>query len=234
MKLAIMQPYLFPYLGYFQLIAAVDKFVFYDDVNFIKNGWINRNRLFLAGEVRYVTVPLADASSFSKINQILVQPRSTGWPRKLLETVRHSYCRAPYFGVVQSMLSEIFLTDDRRVAELAKGSVIAVSKYLGLRTRFVMSSAMYKNSHLGGVERVFDICRREEASQYVNLPGGSDLYDHQSFASRQLTLRFIEPKLTPYRQFSAQFCSSLSVLDVLMFNDRETARAMLYTDETPQ
>ena len=73
MKLAIMQPYLFPYLGYFQLIAAVDKFVFYDDVNFIKNGWINRNRLLISGKVNYITIPLSGASSFLKINQVLVQ-----------------------------------------------------------------------------------------------------------------------------------------------------------------
>jgi hypothetical protein len=226
MKLAIMQPYFFPYLGYFQLIGAVDKFVFYDDVNFIKNGWVNRNRLYLAGDVRYITVPLSGASPFEKINQVAVQ-RGHDWRRKMLESVRHSYSKAPNFKSVNELLSAVVLADEHRIGELAKKSVIAVCRYLGLETEFVMTSAIYANESLSGSERVLDICDRETAHDYINLPGGRTLYDQETFHSRGIELHFTQPRLTPYKQFSQEFHAGLSMLDVLMFNSRAAAASML-------
>ena len=229
MKLAIMQPYLFPYLGYFQLAAAVDKFVFYDDVNYIKNGWINRNRLSLAGEVRYITIPLAGASSFLKINQILVQKHSL-WQRKIIESVRHSYSKAPKFTDVSNLFSEVLLADECCISEIAKRSVVAVSRYLGLKTQFVMSSSRYGNAHYVGSDRVLDICQQENATNYYNLPGGKNLYNDEMFHANGITLRFIKPNLGLYRQFSGEFIPGLSIIDVLMFNDRDIARELLTTE----
>jgi hypothetical protein len=229
MKLAIMQPYLFPYVGYFQLVAAVDKFVFYDDVNFIKNGWINRNRLVLSGNVNYFTFPLSGASAFSKINQIIVKGEGR-WRRKISESLRCSYSKAPNYALVNQMFSEIIFSDEISMSELAKRSIISVSNYLGFATEFVMSSSCYENSDLRGCERVLDICCKEGASHYYNLPGGRELYDSALFASKGINLCFIEPKFIQYRQLSEEFHPGLSIIDMLMFVNREFLREMLYAE----
>jgi hypothetical protein len=231
MKLAIMQPYFFPYIGYFQLVAAVDRFVFYDDVNFIKNGWINRNRLYLGGAVRYITVPLSGASPFLKINQVDIQ-EGEGWRRKLLESVRHSYSKAPYFAEVNALLSDVLLSQSQKISDMAKQSVIDVSNYLGLQTEFIHSSTGYQNQSLSGAARVLDICAHEQAREYHNPPGGRELYSEEEFAKQGLKLSFIEPKLPSYKQFSDEFQPGLSILDVLMFNSPETARSMVQGQAT--
>jgi hypothetical protein len=226
MKLAIMQPYFFPYIGYFQLVAAVDKFVFYDDVNFIKNGWINRNRLYLGGAVRYITVPLSGASPFLKINQVDIQD-GEAWRRKILESVRHSYSKAPYFDAVNSLLSGVLLSETTKIGELAKKSVVDIAAYLGLQTEFVHTSTVYQNQSLSGSARVLDICAQEQAQEYHNPPGGRDLYSEREFRERGIKLSFIEPTLARYKQFADEFMPGLSILDVLMFNSPEAVRAQM-------
>lgn len=221
-----MQPYLFPYIGYFQLVAAVDKFVFYDDVNYIKNGWINRNRLVIAGAVRYITVPLSGASPLLKINEVQVQPREK-WLGKLLESIRHAYSKAPRYRDVNELIRSILQARFDCISELASHSVIEVSRYLGLGTEFGHSSALYGNADLHGVERVLDICVREGATEYLNLPGGKSLYDAHAFERRGIKLAFIEPNLSPYPRLGAVFEPGLSILDVLMFNEADEARQML-------
>ncbi|KHD11749.1 WbqC-like protein [Candidatus Thiomargarita nelsonii] len=231
MKLAIMQPYLFPYLGYFQLISAVDRFVFYDDVNFIKGGWINRNRLFLSGGIRYITIPLSKASPFLKINEVVVQEHNL-WRRKMLESVRQSYSKAPYFTSVYNIFREVLFADEKKIATIAKLSVISVSEYLELKVRFVNSSSCYNNSNLTGMERVLDICRLENADDYYNLSGGRLLYDDKIFKLNNINLNFVEPHLKLYAQFSDKFYPGLSIIDVLMFNDVNAVREMLNAEES--
>ena len=210
------------------MVAAVDRFVFYDDVNFIKNGWINRNRLFLAGDVRYITVPLSGASSFLKINEVVVQPGDV-WRKKIIESMRQSYSKAPYFNDVKSLVSEVLLLEENKIANLAKASIVAVCNYLGLDTQFVMTSTIYENTNLNSAARVIDICRQEKADDYYNLPGGKELYDESLFKSNGIDLYFVESHLKKYQQFTADFHPGLSIIDVLMFNDREAARNMLVT-----
>ena len=226
MKLAIMQPYFFPYIGYFQLIAGVDKFVFYDDVNFIKNGWINRNRLYLSGDVRYITVPLSGASPHQKINQVQIQ-MNDNWRKKMLESIRHAYSKAPYFTDVFALLTHVLSARDECIATLAKKSVVAVSNYLGIKVQFVDSSDIYQNADLNGAQRVIDICLNESASHYYNLPGGKALYNSDEFTSKGVALGFINAKLKPYPQLSKEFAPGLSIVDVLMFNDVSSIREML-------
>ncbi|AOK45599.1 MULTISPECIES: WbqC family protein [Burkholderia] len=226
MKLAIMQPYLFPYVGYFQLAASVDAFVFYDDVNYIKNGWINRNRMLLDGRPHYFTVPLAGASPSQKIADVRIQPPER-WRRKVLEALRHGYGKAPHYARVSELVGDVLCCATAHMSTLATRSVIEVCNYLGIDARFVMSSAGYGNDALKGAQRVLDICVRERAARYVNLPGGRTLYDDAAFAARGIALEFIEPNLEPYRQFGAEFVPGLSIIDVLMFNDATEARAML-------
>ena len=180
MKLAIMQPYFFPYLGYYQLVASADKFVFYDDVNFIKRGWINRNRILLNGRPHYLTVPLSHASQFLKINEIRIH-QDGEWDFRMLESIRYAYAKAPYFSQVSKLLREIMACGDEHIAPLAARSVVLVSEYLGLATKFVESSTIYGNADLAGSARVIDICLREKAKEYYNAPGGRDLYDEADF-----------------------------------------------------
>lgn len=214
-----MQPYFFPYVGYFQLIAKVDKFIFYDDVNYIKNGWINRNRLFISGAVQYITIPLNGASPFVKINEVLVLEQER-WKKKMLDSVRFSYSRAPYFKPVFELLRDVVISGSKSISEIAKSSVKSVSDYAGLDVEFVDSSSRYNNSDLSGAERILDICIKENAGSYCNLPGGKALYSGDAFSDRGVALEFLETELRPYRQFSDKFVQGLSILDILMFNDR--------------
>lgn len=221
-----MQPYLFAYLGYFQLVAAVDRFVFYDDVAFIRNGWINRNRWLLGGEIRYFTIPLRDASSFRQIREVQVA-QAGPWRRKLLASLRQQYGRAEHYEAVSQIVERVIATGESGIGALAKASVRACAQYLGLPAEFVDSSAGYGNAHLRGPARVLDICRREGATEYVNLPAGRALYDAQDFQRQGVALRILEPVPLRYRQGVEPFVADLSIIDVLMHNSARSVRRAL-------
>lgn len=227
MKLAIMQPYLFPYLGYFQLIHAVDKFVFYDDVNFINRGWINRNRLLLNGKAHYFTVPLSDASQFMAIKDIGIVSHNMRWKRKLLGTFRLAYKQAPYAGIGLQLIEDALSSEADSIATLARQSVMSVMQYLDLRREIVETSQIYANVHLGGQSRVLDICRQERASTYVNAPGGRELYIQEDFGREGVDLRFISGLLPAYTQGPWPFVPGLSILDIIMHCARQQILDML-------
>lgn len=226
MKLAIMQPYFFPYIGYFQLINAVDKFVFYDDVNYIKGGWINRNKLFLAGAVRYITVPLVGASPFEKINSTRVKIEEA-WINSMLSSVAQSYCKAPFYKPVSRILETVLASNNGCLADIARNSIITTADYLKLSTEFVSTSSVYGNNHLKGFERVVDICRIEKADEYWNLPGGRSLYSDVYFKENSIDLKFVDVQITLYQQNSTEFNPGLSILDVLMYNEPSKISATL-------
>jgi len=219
-----MQPYFFPYAGYFCLLAAVDRFVFYDDVHYIKSGWINRNRLLLGGEPSYFTVPVVNASCSTRISDVAIVANGK-WRRKMLESLRHGYSAAPHFGAVYELVQSVVFAKADSISELAKASVYAVAKYLEVDTHFVDSSSSYDNASLRGVERVLDICRREQATHYINLSGGRSLYEPECFRAAGLTLAFVDSKATPYPQFSVTFQPALSIVDLLMHNAPSQARS---------
>jgi len=228
MKLGIMQPYLFPYLGYFQLIAAVDKYVFYDDVTFIKQGWINRNAVLVAGKRHMFTVPLEDASSFTLIRDTLVDEHQyPQWRRKFLKTVAQNYKGAPCFEAAYAIVEGVLGPSEPGISRLATASVLAVAAYLQLPTTFVRSSAIYGNAELKGADRLLDICRQEKADTYYNAKGGRELYSKEAFAQRGVELRFLEAKEVRYAQFQEEFVPWLSIIDVMMFNSKETIQGFL-------
>lgn len=230
MKLAVMQPYFFPYLGYFQLLRAVDLFVIYDDVNFIKGGWINRNFILMNGQAQRITVPLVGASSFKTIAATRLAADRL-WRDKLLKTLRQAYSKAPHFDQVYALAEGVILSPCRSLAELAVGSIRAVANYLRLTTEIRPSATYYANDSLKGQTRILDICQRERAEAYYNLPGGEALYDRSAFSAAGVTLRFIHPGEPHYRQFGYTFVPRLSILDVLMFNPPETAHRFLASCE---
>ena len=224
MRLAVMQPYLFPYIGYFKLIAATNKFVFYDDVNFIKNGWINRNRLELSGSIKYFTIPLIKQSSFKKILNIETAPHAV-WRDSIRESIRHSYKKSPFFRQAIEIFDEATVSSN--IAEVAKNSVKLSANYIGLECNFVDSSTVYGNDTLSGQERILDICSRELAETYVNAPGGLELYDLNEFANRGISLEFLDPKLPIYSRGTGSEISGLSILDLLMYHSSSDIKNMI-------
>ncbi|OXB22903.1 hypothetical protein B0A80_14405, partial [Flavobacterium tructae] len=184
MSVAVMQPYVFPYIGYFQLIKSVDVFVFYDDVNFIKQGWINRNKILVGGKEFIFTIPLKEVSSFATIkkteinNQLLIK-----WKVKFFRTLEQSYKKAPYFNEIYKLIEDILEKEYISIAELAYESVISISKYLDLKTIFSFSSLDYVDTKLLDREsRLIEIVKRNKSSSYINPLGGKELYNKESFA----------------------------------------------------
>jgi len=173
-SIAIMQPYLFPYIGYYQLAASVHRLVFLDDVNYIKRGWINRNRLIFSGSPRYFTVPVSNASQFKKISDIEICP-ATNWQKKLCTSISQSYGKAPYFRSTFEAVNTVLNSGETRISEMAKMSIQVFSEMLDLPTKFVHSSSIYNNDALMGADRIIDICRKEHATLYYNLPNGAPL-----------------------------------------------------------
>ena len=225
MKLAIMQPYFLPYIGYFQLMSAADKFVVYDDVNFIQRGWINRNRILLNGREHLFVVPLRGASQNRRINEIALVAE-TSWREKLLRTVKHAYRQAPRFDEVFPLISDIVNFDEQNLARYVLNSLRTITSYLAIRSELIPTSAIYGNQSLRGQDRILDICRREQASLYLNLSGGRELYDPEQFRAHDITLRFLKPAEIKYDQFRSSFRPHLSIVDVLMFNPREKVKSV--------
>jgi len=227
--LGIMQPYFFPYIGYFQLLAAVDRFVIYDDVTFIKQGWINRNRVLINGEAVFFTVPLAHKSSSTAIRDTTISdaPEHRRWAEKLLKSFDNAYRRAPHFAETYPMLERVLSSATSRVAELAVESIRAVAERLEIRTPIVDTSSVYGNADLHGEDRVLAICRAAQATRYVNVQGGRELYSRERFAAEGVDLRFIQPRVIEYTQFGKAFVPWLSIIDVLMFNPVERVREYL-------
>lgn len=226
MKIAVMQPYLFPYIGYFQLMRAVDKFVILDDVTYIKSGWINRNRILANRKVLLFTVPIAAASS-NKLIQDLEIAEQRNWRDKLLKTIALAYKKAPCFEVVYPLIERIIRYPGRLLADYLVNSLTHLHRHLGLKTELVMCSRHYRNPSLRGQERILDICHRENAHEYINAPGGTTLYSASDFAGAGITLRFLRPRAIQYRQFGDEFVAWLSIIDVLMFNPLEQVRDYL-------
>lgn len=227
MRLAIMQPYLFPYVGYFHLIHAVDRFVVYDDVNFIKQGWINRNRILLNNEPHLFTMPLIGAGSFTPINEVELGAGYVAWRSKFLKTLTQGYRKAPYFESAMQVVERVLHPDRKNLSELLVASLRAVTDHVGISTEFVSTSANYDNKHLAGQERVLDICRKEGASDYVNPIGGVDLYSKTAFADQGVRLWFVRSRLNAYPQFGANFHPGLSILDAMMFVDQGELQRMM-------
>lgn len=225
--IAIMQPYLFPYIGYFQLINAVDTFVFYDDVNYIKQGWINRNKILVKGKEHIFTVPLRRASSNKLINQVGTF-KSIGVLDELLKILDHNYKRAPYFNEAIRIVKDLNAYQYKTISELSISSVKIISKYLELNTTFKVSSEDFSDTlELKKSERLISITKKSNNQIYINPTGGKKLYNKHEFESKGISLKFIENGIDSYQQFNNDFVPCLSILDVLMFNSIAETRKLL-------
>ena len=226
MKIAIMQPYFFPYIGYFQLIAAVDKFVVYDDVNYINRGWINRNNILINGVATLIQVPLSGASQNKLINEVEILNEAK-WKIKLLRTIELNYKKAPLFRAVYDLIQTQINIGHTHIAGLNVDSIQAVCKYLGIGTEIIPSSSQYQNKHLSGQDRILEICKVENANHYINPIGGMELYDRALFNENNIELNFLKSSAISYAQFNNEFEPYLAILDVLMFCEPEYIRTKL-------
>lgn len=218
-----MQPYFFPYVGYFQLINAVDVFVFFDDVNYIKKGWINRNHILGNHGRQRITLALTGASQNKLINEI-----ETGEDRsKLLKTIKHTYSKASEFSRVFPLLESIIVGSRSRLDHFLEDTIMAISSYLDLEPVWKTSSALEYSRTGGGQEKILSICEVLGAKHYINVPGGRELYDPRAFINKGFSLSFIAPQIDHYQQFSKPFEPGLSIIDLLMFNDPAAVREML-------
>jgi hypothetical protein len=248
MKLAIMQPYFFPYIGYFQAISAVDKYILYDNLNFIKKEWVNRNRYLEKNRNScYFHVPLKDKSSFKKIHEIELIGDDK-WKKKILNFLFFNYKKAKYFDDVYPLIEYVINYPTNKLTEINFQSIKSVCDYLNIKTEITTDNVKYNDieikltaENIDGkdfpdlklidwqrkVVRVLEICRIERANIYINAIGGINLYSKEVFLQNGIDLKFIKTKNIEYKQFDTDFVPDLSIIDVMMFNSPEEIRKLL-------
>jgi hypothetical protein len=228
MKLAVMQPYFLPYVGYFQLIASVDLFIVYDNIQYTKKGWINRNRFLRDGQAALFSIPLKDDSDTLDIRQ---RQLAASFSRdKLLNQMTAAYRRAPYYGQTFPLIERIVRCEETNLFMFLESSIIRTCEHLGITTEIRRSSTVPVDHGLRGQDKVLAICEALETGTYVNAIGGMDLYSRGAFESRGIDLRFIRSAPLQYAQLGGEFVPSLSIVDVLMFNPIEDVRAWVRTN----
>jgi hypothetical protein len=213
-----MQPYFFPYIGYFQLIHAVDEFVVYDAIEYTKKGWINRNRILVNGKDQYISLPLMQGSDTLHISQ---RQLAENWPaerKKMLNRIAAAYRKAPEFDSIFPELEKWLDSPERNLFRFLYDVLMRVIELLKLDTKIHISSQLDFDNDLKGEDKVIAITRALGASHYVNPAGGKELYSRERFSEHGITLSFLQTGAIKYDQFGGEFVPSLSIIDVLMFN----------------
>ncbi|WP_029232405.1 WbqC family protein [Butyrivibrio sp. VCB2006] len=225
MKIAVMQPYFFPYLGYWQLINHVDCFVVFDDVNYIKRGWINRNRI-LSEKKSYINLPLLAVSQNKLINAIEINQKDL-FSRRLSAIIHETYRNAPFYDETHVLLEKSLYLEKKILSYYLYDQIKIMCVGLGIETEIVLSSDIPKKEGLKGQDKILAICKKLGADEYINPIGGIDLYSGKFFVDNGVQLCFLKSKLTPYEQFGGEFIPALSIIDVLAFNGITGTRKML-------
>lgn len=216
MIVAIMQPYFLPYIGYFQLIGAVDRFVVYDNIKYTKKGWINRNRFLLDGRDEVFSLPLKKDSDSLDVRDRRLAPDFDR--AKLLNRLSAAYRQAPSYDAVFPLLRRIVECAEDNLFGFLLAALVDVCGWVDIRTPLVVSSTLAIDHGLEGQDKVLAICRELRATTYINAIGGRELYSREAFAAQGIELRFLQSRLCEYPQFGDAFVPWLSIIDVLMFN----------------
>lgn len=227
MKVAIMQPYFLPYIGYWQLISSVDTFVVYDNIQYTKKGWFNRNRLLENGHDRLFTIPIKKDSDYLDVNQRFLSADAAKENAHTLRIIQANYKKAPRYAEIYPLLERCFLCPKENLFEYIYNSLKLIADYLEIDTNIVVSSTIAIDHTLRAEQKVVAICKALNADTYINAIGGMALYDKQRFASQGLDLKFIKSRPIEYPQLGKPFVPWLSILDVLMFNDKSVVKRML-------
>lgn len=228
MKLAIMQPYFLPYIGYYQLIAAVDTFVVYDNIKYTKKGWINRNRMLRNGADATFSLPLKKgADSLDVVQRELASDFDRS---KLLNQFKGIYGRAPYFTQTFQLIERLIYFEENNLFRYIYHSIVEMCAHLGIATEIHISSEIVIDHELRAQEKVIALCRAMSAHTYINPIGGTELYSRKDFKDCGIELKFISAKPYEYPQFGAPFVPWLSIVDVLMFNPLDAVRTSIATN----
>jgi hypothetical protein len=228
MKVAIMQPYIFPYIGYFQLMNTVDTFVVYDNIEYTKKGWINRNRILVNGKDEYITLPLKKGSDFLQIKDRYL---ADGWEverKKLLNKILASYRKAPCFSEAFPVIEKAIMFEDTNLLNFIFNSLNLVKDYLEIKTTLIISSSISIDHSLKSENKVIEICKALKAAQYINPIGGVELYNKAVFKQEGIELSFLKTDNIIYSQYqNNNFVSFLSMIDVMAFNTKDAIKQML-------
>ena len=227
MKVAIMQPYFFPYIGYFQLINAVDVFVIYDSIEFSKKGWINRNRILINDKDCVFTLPLKKDSDFLNVNQRELSDNWNADKIKLLNKIKEAYRKAPFYDDVIRIFEEALHYENKNLFSFIKNSLIKTLDYLEIITKIVQSSEIDFDNSLKNQDKVIAICNALNAKSYINPIGGLELYDKDIFKANGIELQFLKANPITYQQYGSQFVMFLSIIDVMMFNSVEEIKQFI-------
>ena len=222
----IMQPYFFPYLGYFQLIHAADVFVAYDEVQYMLGGWVNRNRVLSDHRPLWFTLPVARDAIERPISARRYADSDGRVRARLLRTLQN-YRRAPHFDAAMAVIEPLLANPEENVAAYNLHLLRALSAHLGIGTRILSASDLPSFADLRGENRVIALCQALGADTYVNSIGGVSLYSREAFARAGIELKFLRSEAGPYPQFGREHVASLSIIDVLMFNDAASISRML-------
>lgn len=225
MILGIMQPYFMPYIGYFQLLNAVDKYVIYDNAKYTKKGWINRNRILQNNKDTLISISVEKDSDYLDIKDRSVADSFD--KKKLINQIRESYRKAPYFEQMIPIVEDIINYEEKNLFLYIYNSIKEVCKYLNIHTEIIISSTIDVDQTLAGQDRVIAICKTLGAKDYYNAIGGQELYDPKDFEKEGVSLRFLSSNLVAYKQFNNDFIPWLSIIDVMMFNSLAEIQDML-------
>ena len=226
MKLGIMQPYFMPYLGYWQLLKAVDRFVVLDNVGFIKQGYINRNSILSGSKSFPINIQVQGISS----NKLILEHQLNAnpiWKKKLLKTISQNYSKAPYFSDAFNLVDKIIDNDELNLSKFLSYQLNIIAEYLNLDTEIVPSATIYNTGNLMAEERVIEICKQTNSTHYFNAFGGKELYKKENFYSKKIKLQFLKMGEIKYSQFGKEFVPFLSIIDLIMFNSPEEINIML-------
>ncbi len=236
-KLGIMQPYFFPYIGYFQLIKAVDTFILYDQVQYIKKGWINRNRIIEVNRAdRIISVPVKHIAVTQLIAETEID-NCVKWQHQMIKIIEFNYKRSPFFDEIFTFIKSILSIPYQKISQLNSYSIQAIASFLDIKTKIITEDDRLNSVEidLSGIEsdenrktrRVLSICERFDAQAYINPIGGVELYDKTNFKVGGIDLLFVKTKEYHYQQFSEAFIPHLSIIDVLFCCGLEKTKELL-------
>lgn len=229
MKLGIMQPYFFPYIGYFSLICQSDKFIFFDTPQYISSGWVNRNRILKSdGTPGYITVPVVKAARETAIKDICIS--NPEWKQSFFGQLTAYKRKAPKYKDTLEFLHEILDCKEYvYLSELNIDTLIKTSEHIGIHTEFETYSKMNLDIEQVNApdEWALNITKALGGDTYINPPGGMSFFDPDKYRNSNIRLQFLKSNLKPYIQRIGRFEPGLSIIDVLMFCDTDEIRNLL-------
>lgn len=232
MTIAIMQPYFLPYIGYFQLMNAADEFIVYDNIEFSKKGWINRNRILVNGKDAFITLPLRKDSDYLDVKDRYLADTWKDDRIKMKNRIIESYRKAPFFDSIYPVIDKCIFFDDMNLFNFIFHSIETIKKYLEIPAELHISSFINIDHELKGHRKVIEICKARKAAKYVNPIGGVTLYSKEEFKDEGIDLGFLKSNDIIYRQFNNEFIPWLSVIDVMMFNSKEKIKDYFISNYT--